>query len=198
MGGWGPESYNVGPTPTPQSCPLLTVNDFLFCFTTYNLLPVPVNSISFSCCCCRLGCFYGHRFPPLVPQRVFSPLACRAAIPGGLQCLPLCTPIYCHPGLYSPLHLQPGLIPALLGQAEGRNLLLMEKEVILAGIVMSAHGLQAPEPGQALLLFPGRMNPARISLEWTSESLALFASFSGQNGVLGWAGLAIRPTLSPA
>lgn len=29
---------------------------------------------------------------------------------GGLQCLPLCTPIYCHPGLYSPLHLQPSLI----------------------------------------------------------------------------------------
>lgn len=28
----------------------------------------------------------------------------------GLQCLPLCTPIYCHPGFYSPLRLQPSLI----------------------------------------------------------------------------------------
>lgn len=45
---------------------------------------------------------------------------------GGLQCLPLGTPIYCHPGLYSLLHLQPSLIHfVFLGQAGWETLLLI-------------------------------------------------------------------------
>lgn len=45
---------------------------------------------------------------------------------GGLQCLPLGTAIYGHPGLYSLLHLQPSLIHFIfLGQAGWETLLLI-------------------------------------------------------------------------
>lgn len=50
-------------------------NDFLFCFTTCNLPHVLVNSVYFFCCCLYSGCFYGHWFPLLVPQRGTFPWA---------------------------------------------------------------------------------------------------------------------------
>lgn len=96
-------------------------NDFLFCFTTCRLLHVLVNSIYFFLLLLAvLDAFMGidslHWFPKevlfLEPERHSS----------GLQCLPLCTPIYCHPGFYSLLRLQPSLIHfAFWGKQNGRS-----------------------------------------------------------------------------
>lgn len=73
-----PEPPNTGPQWHLQraTVPFARLfNDFLFCFTTCNLPHVLVNSIYFFCSCLCSGCFYGHWFPLLVPQRGAFPWA---------------------------------------------------------------------------------------------------------------------------
>lgn len=91
-------------------------NDFLFCFTTCNLPHVLVNGIYLVCdCSLPLMLFMSidslHWFPK---EGLFLEPAQNS---GGLQCLPLCTPIYGSPGLYS-------LLPCLLSCAH----LILKKE----------------------------------------------------------------------
>lgn len=99
-------------------------NDFLFGFTTCNLPHVLVNGPVFSVLLAASDAFMGIDPLPWLPKGVLFLEPERHC--GGLQRLPLGTPIYCHPGLYSVLHLQPSLIHfVFLGQAGWETLLLI-------------------------------------------------------------------------
>lgn len=73
---------------------------------------------------------------------------------GRLQCLPVCTPIYCHPGFYSLLHSQPSLIHFVFwGEQMEEVAINRRKNVMPADLVMSDF-IVCESQSQALVLDP--------------------------------------------